>query len=354
MAVAIRNRVSLLYEATADVVGQEKARAQLAVLLDRQADVATGRLPRSSGALLVGHTGVGKTYTVRKLAAALDLPVAEANATQYTDKGYVGLDLSQVFLPLLTAAAKQYDEERERAPWRLEVTRREPSILKRPQDELQAIVRRAETGIIMLDEFDKWMLDSADTTGRNVGKKLQAELLKMVEGSKEYVSDDEEEIGVVFDTSRVLFICVGAFTNLTKIASKRLSVDSDTGFQDHDWDKIQPVDFEKYGLLPELAGRLSTHVFLRPLRKEHLAQIMLLPGSAFNEYRQRFEELGLKWVVGEDAVGYIADVALSRGTGARGVDHVLWGMFSEALFKASHEGGSRVVLRVNSPKAEVL
>ena len=207
--------------------------------------------------------------------------------------------------------------------------------------------------LILLDEFDKWCLSGTDSANRNVGKKLQAELLKLVEGSTEYVSDDEEELGISFDTTRVLVICCGSFVGLQAYVARRLERErEDEGL----WDLIEPSDFGWFGLLPELAGRLSTHIFIRPLREEHLAEIMLKPGGQVEEYRLRFETLGVEWAVPDSSLRYIARQALRRGTGARGVEHVMWQTFSEALYDASAAngtGGHSVTYEINQPRAWV-
>lgn len=333
LAPAGRNvpRLTALYEGTAHVIGQEKARRQMAVLLERQRLVAGGVLPRSSGAIISGKTGTGKTYLTRAMCRLSGLPFAEVNATQYTERGYVGLNLSQMFLALLESAADMIDEHRQQAPFHAES--KADSVLKRR--DLDAVVELAQSGVILLDEFDKWMLQGQDAQGRNVGRALQAELLKMVEGSVEYTSDDEDELGTPFDTSRVLILCAGAFVGLPAMVLRRLHRDEEYTQDEGFWDLIEPSDFVRFGLIPELAGRLSTYVMLRELKEEHLADIMSAPGGVVSEYRQQFERYGCRWEVSPQGVRYLAGVALHRGTGARGVEHVLWGAFSEALFEAA-------------------
>lgn len=320
-----------LYEGTSHVVGQEKARRQMAVLLDRQRMVAAGELPRASGAIVSGKTGTGKTLLTRAMCKLSGIPFAEVNATQYTERGYVGLNLCQMFLPLMESAARMLDEHRSESPFHADP--KADSALKRR--DLDNVLELAKSGVILLDEMDKWVLQGQDTQGRNVGRALQAELLKMVEGSTEYVTDDEDELGIPFDTSRVLIICAGAFVGLPRMVLRRLHRDEEYTQDEGFWDLIEPGDFVRFGLLPELAGRLSTYVMLRPLREEHLAEIMAEKGGIVGEYRSRFEAAGCEWAVSPQGVRYLAAMALSRETGARGVEHVLWGAFSEALFEAA-------------------
>jgi ATP-dependent Clp protease ATP-binding subunit ClpX len=344
-----------LYQRTDQVVGQEKARQQLAVLFERQWQVAQGTLATTEeGAILGGRSGVGKSMLARAMCQLSGLPYAEVDATQYTDRGYVGLDLAQMFLPLINSAARMYDEKRQQQPYSVQKLRSVPSVMKRPMAELEEIVKLAESGVVLLDEFDKWMLQGIDASGRNVGRKLQAELLKMVEGSYQYVSDSEDELGVPFDTSRVLVLTAGAFVGLFKAVARRLELETINPELDENFYKqIDPTDFVRFGLLPELAGRLATHIFLRPLQAEQLARIAEMNGS-IEEYRLRFAALGCGWDVPETAVRYIAAVALGRETGARGLKHVLWQVFSEALFQASAtEVPLKVVYRANQHMAQL-
>lgn len=334
-----------LYRGTAHILGQDVARKQLAVLLERQDMVRRGVLAQSSGAILAGRTGTGKTYLARTMCQLSGLPFAEVNAAAFTERGYVGMDLPQMFLPLLSAAAKQYDAERGEMG--------DSDVLKR--DDLPAIKGLAQHGVILLDEFDKWLHRRNHVTGQR-DTAVQAEILKMIEGSTEYVSDDADEVGTEFDSTCVLIICGGAFVGLIERVKKRLSVDMPRGASEESfWEQIEPSDFVNYGVIPELAGRLSTHIFLRPLRVEHLQEIMLQQGGIIEEYRQRFEELGVEWGVPDEGVRHLADIALSRRTGARGVEHVCWGVFSQALFDARlAEGPTRVEFAVSDVKARLM
>lgn len=352
MKVAARAKVVELFLGTATVRGQERARKQLAVLLDRQLGVRAGLYKRASGAIVAGWTGTGKTMLARMMCEVSGLPFAEVNATQYTESGYAGEDLSQMFLPLLEAAARMYDGGRttKKAP-----TDSPLSVLKRPALELKEIVAIAQSGVLLLDEFDKWMQRINHVTGR-LDTAVQAELLKMVEGGVVYISDDEDEIGVPFDTTKVLILCAGAFVGLARQVAKRLQLASD-GWEHNEslWEHIEPDDFIRFGVIPELAGRLSTHVFLRPLKPETMVEIMSAPGGIVEEYRTRFESSGVEWGVSEHALRTLADQALRRDIGARGIEHMMWGTFGEAMFAAaSSENGGRVAFEVNDKKARVV
>lgn len=343
-----------LYASTTEVIGQEPARRQLAMLLERQMRIAfEGRWEKSESALIYGRTGTGKTYLTRKMCKLSGLPFADANATTFTESGYAGQDLSQMFLPLLEATAELIDTESERYAGLPMLEKRirtdQTSVLKR--DDIDQVVERAETGVILLDEMDKWAHRINHHTGR-LDTAIQSEFLKIVEGSNVYVTDSEDEAGVLFDTSRVLVICAGAFVGLANQVLKRLDKEQDFSGSDQFWQLIEQSDFVRYGLIPELAGRLSKVIFLRPLRKEHLAEIILLPGGPIEELQERFAEFDSEWDVPQAAVTQLADIALRKEVGARGLDSVLWSTFNEALFKAAlAEGPSRVSLRPNQNKA---
>jgi ATP-dependent Clp protease ATP-binding subunit ClpX len=201
--------------------------------------------------------------------------------------------------------------------------------------------------------MDKWAHRVNHHTGR-LDTAIQSEFLKIVEGCKVYVTDSEDETGVLFDTSRVLIICAGAFVGLAKQVLRRMERDDSFLSSDNFWQLIEQSDFVKYGLIPELAGRLSRTIFLRPLRKDHLAQIILLPNGPIEELRSRFEELDCEWDVTPEAITQLADIALRREVGARGLDSVLWSVFNEALYKAAaSQGQTRVSLRPNQNKASI-
>jgi ATP-dependent Clp protease ATP-binding subunit ClpX len=346
-----------LYLASDAVVGQDRARKQMAELLDDQWSSVQEDKPRiNRSAILSGRSGTGKTFTARLMCNHLGLPYAEADATRYTESGYKGLDLQHMFMPLLESAARLKDGEAES---RLESLGKPPpkhsSVLKR--DDLDDIVQIAQTGVILLDEFDKWMLRINHVTGEK-DKAIQSEILKMIEGSIEYVSDTDEELGVQFDSSRVLIICAGAFVGLYEMMRRRMGYEGDVKalmMDENSWNQIVPEDFERFGLLPELAGRLSTHIFTRPLATHDLRLILTREGGLLDQYRQRYEAFGCEWGVGDGGVIHIVAEAMKRETGARALDYVCSKLLGgELLFEASvAERPLRVVLEPQMPKAEL-
>lgn len=309
----------------------------MATLLRRQQLVADGLYAQAHGAVAAGFTGVGKTYLIRTMSRMCGLPFAEANATQYTDAGYIGLNLPQMFIPLIWEAVRMQHDERvmEDMVAGLGLTHKDqvPSLTKLPDEVLDPAIELAESGVMLLDEFDKWMIQGDDQGGRNVGRKLQAELLQMLEGGQFFVSDQEEELGIPFNTTKVLIICTGAFVGLDQIISKRLN--ADLRGNPATWEKTTPDDFMRYGVIPELAGRLSTHVMFKPLNDIHLAGILMEEGGLVDEYTHRFEAEGSQLKVTDDGLRTLAREAIQRGTGARGLRHVMERTFTKALFEAS-------------------
>jgi ATP-dependent Clp protease ATP-binding subunit ClpX len=322
-----------LYQATGAVLGQEEARKRLAMLFQRQADVLAGRYPEAVGVLVFGRTGVGKTMCLREMAARCGLPFATVDATMYTDKGYVGPDLTQMFLPLIRDAMDKLQAQQSGQQVEYRDEEQSTSLFGRPREEVEAALHFAERGVILLDEFDKWLVRGNDQSGRNIGRQLQAELLNMVQGATYYVTDTEEELGEDFDTSRVMIVCCGAFTGLAPLLESRL--DMSNLHEETMWEQVEPKDFEHLGILPELSGRLASHVAFKPLNAEHLAQILRLEGGLLDEYTARFAAEGCRLQIGEAAVSVLGRIAHSRGTGARGLRHVMEQLTGIALFKAA-------------------
>jgi len=348
LGITTTSRARELYASTDAVVGQEKARKQLATVLDGQWRIGQGLDVRQPGGVLLGgRSGTGKTMSARIMCEHLGLPYAESDATRYAEVAYKGLQLPQMFIPLLQAAARMKDGDKP--------PEHQDSIFKRP--DLAEIVESAQHGVILLDEFDKWMQRVNHVTGKQ-DTAIQGELLKMIEGSHEFVTATDDEVGTAFDTSKVLIICAGAFVGLYHIVRQRLHEDSDPKAQQMDdtfWDRIVPEDFERFGLLPELAGRLSRHIFTRPLQTHHMREILTRPGGILEYYRKRYEDAGTRWEIGDAGVIHIVAEAMKRETGARALEFVADRMLGgERLFDASvAERPLRLVLEPNMHKAEL-
>lgn len=357
-----------LYLATENVVGQKRVRKQMAVILDGQWRVAQGIDPgQPSGVLLGGFSGTGKTMTARKMCSHLGLPYAETDATRYAEVGYKGLQLPQMFIPLLREAARMIDEENpEAAPdgdqtvpaWAPKTTK-DPRGDVFQRDDIDEVVKRAECGVIVLDEFDKWMQRTNHFSGQK-DTAIQSEFLKMIEGSHEWVSaTDDLEVGVTFATHKVLIICAGAFISLYPIVRARLAQDTEIKAQhmdDNFWNSIIPGDFERFGLLPELAGRLARNIFTSPLQQHHMKQILTWPGGILDYYRGRYEGCGARWEVDDAGANWMVQEAMHHKTGARALDHIAHKMLGgEVLFQAAtSESPVAVRLEPNWPTARLV
>jgi len=359
-----------LYLATERVVGQERLRKQMAVILDGQWRVAQGIDPaQPSGVLPGGFSGTRQTMTARMMCSHLGLPYAETDATRYAEVGYKGLQLPQMFIPLLREAARMIDSEKafssEGAKSEPDAPEWAPKEKKDPRadvfqrDDIDEVVARAETGVIVLDEFDKWMQRVNHFSGQK-DTAIQSEFLKMIEGSHEWVSaTDDLEVGATFDTSKVLIICAGAFIALYPIVRARHTQESDPKrlqMDENFWNSIIPEDFERFGLLPELAGRLARNIFTRPLKAEHMKTILTWPGGILDYYRRRYEGCGARWAVEDDGINWMVAEAMHHKTGARALDHVAHRMLGgEVLFQAStSESPVAVSLKPNQPVAKVV
>lgn len=341
-----------LNEASVPVIGQAKARRRLAVLLAQQKLVATGKAKHPWGAIIAGNTGVGKTMMAKLMCSACELPFTAADATKFSETGFAGRDLPTMFLPLIEDASAVYDQQQNRAAFRTVPHRRERYTLARAPEELEKILAMAQTGVVLLDEFDKWMTRK-DTQGRDVGRVLQGELLAMISGTREWIvnSDAEEAPGVWFDTSNVLIICCGAFVGLSERVQRRLHREElsqqDQGF----WDLVEPYDFQSFGVIPELAGRQSVHILLRALSPQDLVSIIKQPGGVVDEFGAYFRAVGATLELEQGDLIALASQAAQLDVGARGLDFVFWSVFGEVLFEATQRKAGTARLDISGSRA---
>ena len=307
------------------VIGQDEAKKVLSVAVYNHykrimAEKDLGVELQKSNILMLGPTGCGKTLLAQTLAKILNVPFAIADATALTEAGYVGEDVENILLKLIQAA--DYD------------------------------IERAEYGIIYLDEIDKITRKSENPSiTRDVsGEGVQQALLKIVEGTVANVPPQggrkhpHQEL-IQIDTTNILFICGGAFEGIDKIIEKRIDQKS-IGFNaeiaekhEDDVDKllaqVLPQDLVKFGLIPELVGRVPVTVSLEMLDHDALIRILTEPKNAIVKQYQKLLELdGVKLVFDDSALNEIADISLKRKTGARGLRAIMENTMMDIMYRA--------------------
>lgn len=317
------------------VVGQEHAKRVLSVAVHNHYKRCQANFNNSdvelqkSNILLLGPTGTGKTLLAQTLAKILNVPFAMADATTLTEAGYVGEDVENIILKLLQNA--EYD------------------------------IERAEQGIIYIDEIDKITRKSENPSiTRDVsGEGVQQALLKIIEGMQANIPPQggrkhPQQEYLQVDTTNILFICGGAFVGMDNIIRKRIGKHS-IGFganinssKEMDpkelFSQIEPEDLLKYGLIPEFVGRLPVISVLEDLKEEHLVRILEEPkNSIIKQYKKLFDLENVELIFQKSAIKAIAQQAINRKTGARGLRAILENVMLDIMYEVPSDNNIKEV-----------
>ena len=328
------------------VIGQEDAKKSIAVAVynhfkrinntNKDSEVA------KSNILLIGPTGSGKTLLGQVIAKLLKVPFVIADATTLTEAGYVGDDVETILQRLINAA--------------------------------DGDVKKAERGIVFIDEIDKIAKRGAGSSiTRDVsGEGVQQALLKIIEGTSARIPQQESRkhpnsVVNYIDTTNILFICGGAFVGLDKILEKKSSKSKSIGFVELEKPedknivkrlktKLHPEDLTAFGLIPEFIGRLPVISMLKELSKEDLKKIMTEPKNAIaKQYQSLLKIDGIELEFTDNAVDQIVEIAIEQKTGARGLRSIIEEVLNPVMYEIpSYENVSKVIIKDINTDAQII
>ncbi len=298
-----------------DVIGQKDAKKKLAVALYlHYLRITNPQLKlEKSNILMIGPTGSGKTYLAKTMAKILNIPIAICDATVYTQAGYVGEDVENILLRLIQNANND--------------------------------IKLAEKGIVFIDEFDKLArkTENPSITRDVSGEGVQNALLKIIEGNVVNVPPQggrkhpyQEYLKI--DTSNILFICAGAFDGLTNKKNNSVGFTSKENLEEIKYSE----KLKKYGIIPELLGRLPVITILDELSVDELKKILIIPSNSLTkQYKEIFSNNNIELSFFDDSLDYIATCAKKENAGARSLRKILDDMLLDTLFELPLDDGTK-------------
>lgn len=337
ISAKIKTPMQIVNDLDKVIIGQDKAKKLLAVeiynhflrICNQNKILLSGKKVKKNNILMTGPSGTGKTLIAQTLADILGVPFAIADATSLTETGYVGNDVESIVLNLLKNADMNPD--------------------------------KAKYGIIYIDEIDKISKkgENMSITRDVSGEGVQQALLKLVEGTTVGVPENggrkhPQQKLIEVDTTNILFICGGAFVGIEDVVKNRLKIKdgkNSIGFgANFDKDeinlidserairqKVETEDLQKYGMIPEFLGRFPIVANLEPLDKNQLVEILKVENGTLDEYRMLFELQGKEVVFEVKAIELIAEMAIKKGTGARGLKSIIGLFMTELMYSAPEE-----------------